>query len=363
MSVNAKPPPDLSDTSKARASELLDWLCDQGQLYPSKTLRVENDALEELVGITFDVAKKSGSAGLSLAMHYAQLYSLVNCASDTQELTDASNSLAAGGKLIASVASEPQSRGDILSSEAVMRPVGDRIVIEKQSFNTSYVPDAGAFLVTATEAGSERPVQRLVLAHAEQTEMQDVGHNRMLGMQDMDNRAWRFTFEVAREQVFALPFPEIARRYMTPASHVLWSACWSGIAASALGKAARTIPKSKKGVSPSAEALALSDLRRRHDVVNVLIRDALKSAASAARAGLNLDDAARLNRLKITASQDCAAIVLDALRLIGFRAYAETGELSLSEEIRDILSAQLMVSNTRLASQNTLIDRFAGDAP
>jgi hypothetical protein len=51
-------------------------------------------------------------------------------------------------------------------------------------------------------------------------------------------------------------------------------------------------------------------------------------------------------------------ICIGSLSVIGFAAYAEKGKFSLSEIIRDALSARVMISNYRLLLANSAIERF-----
>ena len=304
------------------------------------------------VSLTYDLARRSGSAGLTYAMHLAQIHTWAAHAGTSTYLADELKTLIASRKLVASVVSEPGTGGNIHQATARM---GD--TLQKDTSNTSYVPDAGAFLVTAMDTSGAKPVQRLVMVRADQTEAIQIRPNRMMGMQDIHNAAWSFTFRYPPQAVFAEPFPAIASTTMTAATHLLWAGLWSGLAARALDTAQRY---AKKELPPDIAAqvlIRLSDLRNKHYVLNALIRDNLTPGPTP------FAGAAALNRLKIIGSDTAVEVALACLTVIGLRAYAEAGPYSLSEVVRDALSGPIMVANARLQANTAGIDRYSEDRP
>lgn len=61
-------------------------------------------------------------------------------------------------------------------------------------------------------------------------------------------------------------------------------------------------------------------------------------------AGLNV----RANALKMQVSTDVVRVAELALEVCGMAGYSETGEFSVCRQLRDLLSARLMISNDRL---------------
>ena len=309
-------------------------------------------ALAQAVALTFALARRSGSAGLTYAMHAAQLHTWGAHVKGNAYLADQLRDTVAGRRLVASVVSEPATGGDIHRATASLGAV-----LHKTTSNTSYVPQAGAFLVTAVDMSGPRPVQCLVMVRADATLMQELRRNRMMGMTDIYNAAWQFEFTHPPEAVFADAFTTIASATMTPATHLLWAALWSGLAARALDTA-HHFAKAELPAEVAAQLqLKLSDLRNKHYVLNALIRDNLGPASNRFAA------AANINRLKIVGSQNATEIALGCLTLIGLRAYAEDGPYSLSQVVRDVLSGPLMVANARLQANTASIDRYSEDQP
>jgi acyl-CoA dehydrogenase len=62
--------------------------------------------------------------------------------------------------------------------------------------------------------------------------------------------------------------------------------------------------------------------------------------------------AVAVNALKLNASSTSKEICLSALEVCGFEGYGNSGENSVSRNIRDVLSAAIMVSNERLVTVN-----------
>ena len=305
------------------------------------------------VDLTFELSRRSGSAGLTYAMHLAQLHSWAAHVKGSTYLAQELRSLIATRKLVASVVSEPETGGNIHRTTAVMA----QSELRKETSNTSYVPDAGAFLVTAMDHSGAKPVQRLVMVRADATDAVETRRNHLMGFKDIDNRAWSFTFRYPPEAVFSETFATIAATTMTAATHLLWAGLWSGLAARALDTAARFAKTELPPDIAAAVQTQLSALRNQHYVLNALIRDNLRPQPTPFAA------AAAINRLKIIGSDSARDTALACLQIVGLRGYAETGPYSLSEVVCDAISGPLMVANARLQANTAGIDRYSEERP
>jgi hypothetical protein len=105
----------------------------------------------------------------------------------------------------------------------------------------------------------------------------------------------------------------------------------------------------------------LSRLNDKHYQMNAIIRDAIAAQDGRSAAGMGLLRTAQIKRLKIVCSDLLQEICLGALGIVGMRGYAEGGPYSLSEPLRDALSAKVMISNYRLLVGNTQIERYIED--
>ncbi len=348
-------------SAEARCDALISWVADHNFL--ALTVPIEygglGATLADGVQMVYEIARRSGSAGLTYAMHLGQIHTWASHVKSSPYLADQLRCVVAQRKLVASVVSEPETGGNIHKATAVMAHTGSGMELRKDTSNTSYVPHAGAFLVTAMEMVGDKPVQRLVVVRADATEAVEKRRNVLMGMQGIDNRSWSFTFRYPAEAVFAEPFSAIASATMTSATHLLWAALWSGLSARALDTAGRYAKKELPEPTSGVVLTQLSELRNRHYILNALIRDNLPETRPASPFAAS----GQINRLKIVASETACDIVLACLQTVGFRGYAEGGPYSLSEPLRDVLSGPLMVSNARLQANTAGVDRYSEERP
>ena len=330
-----------------------------------KELGGANLSLRDAAKIVFNISKTSASVGLIYAMHLSQILCLVRHTENSTFLTECLKKLTAQQGLVASVASETAVGGDIFGSRCTIMTKKDKLFLEKSTPNISYANTASAFLITALDTRGKRPVQRLIYTDAEQTGLKVLHENIFLGMQGIVNRSYEVSATFSQSSIFQATFPIIARETMTPATHLLWSAVWSGIAAHALDIAQCFVGKELKNDSLTQKtmALKLSTLVNMHHTMNALIRDALYTWESEDKSALGFAAAAQFNRLKVLCSETVNDICYQALVICGLRGYAENGPYSLSEIIRDALSAPLMVSNHRLIHNTVTIEKFVEESP
>jgi acyl-CoA dehydrogenase len=262
--------------------------------------------------------------------------------------------------------------GDILRSICRTAPDGPGSHrLEKRLANVSYLDRAGAVLATAMHEERGRAAQRLVLIEAADLDVRVERETLFLGMRGVVNRAVTIKGRFPDAAVFPEPFAVVART-MSAASHVLWAAVWSGLAAAALRKAealAAPPPAPPAGRAPGVEAdvggpraMRLAAAGGRLYAMNALIRDACLALDGAADApGSPLGGAVRSNSLKIHCADMLAEVVADCALAAGLGGYVEGTPESLSEVVRDSFSARIMVSSDRLAGNNAAVRRFVRD--
>ena len=330
---------------------------------------VDGLRLIDIARITFEIARQSGSAGLIYAMHMSQAFTVVRHGIGPH--FEAFQQKMLGQQLlIASGTSEKGLGGDILHSLCNISDSADgRLYLAKESPNVSYLDHASAILVTANWQATNRRKSRQVLVLVEtgvggdqETRLSPGPASEFFGMRGILNRPWKIEASFPVAAVFPAPFGGIARGTMTPVIHILWAALWSGIAASVLTKAklfaSSEIP-ADADITPVIQH-SLTRLIDRHYMMNAMIRDAIREFDSidAGSDGLGFARAARINRLKVCASELVEEICQGALHIIGMRGYATSGSFSITEEIADARSAGIMVSNTRLAVNTAKIENF-----
>jgi len=322
--------------------------------------------IAEVARITQDIARVSGSAGLLYAMHMSQLLSLVRHGGDTPYFDDLKRRAVRDQLLFCSGTSERGLGGDILHSICVIEEDTDGgLKVTKDIPNISYVDHAGGVLISAMmNQGGKSPVQVLVAAETNGIEFTPGREAGFIGMRGLLNRSYVLTARFPPGAVFAQPYPVIARETMTPSIHIFWAAVWSGIAQHSLETAKAFLGKEMKADAEISTVVShrLTHLVDQHHAMNALIRDAIadeeRREDGASNAASGFAQAARSNRLKVTCSRLLNEITYGALELVGIRGYAVDGPYSLSEPLRDGLSASLMVSNYRLSANNAKLERF-----
>jgi acyl-CoA dehydrogenase len=321
--------------------------------------------LADTARITERLARVSGSLGLIYAMHMSQLFSVVEHGKGA--FFDAFlRRVVKDQILIASGTSEKGPGGDIFTSICLVETLGDgQLSITKESPNISYLDHAGAILVTANMAQAKgKPKQILAVVEMANIEKSSPYETEFLGMKGILNKPWKISGSFTNDAVFPVLFAPIARDTMTPTIQVLWAALWSGIAWGVLDKAKAFIGKEIPTDSDMLPVLhhELTRLINKHYLMNSMIRDAIAEyELPRGGQGLSFGPAARINRLKVEASEMLNQICQGALGLIGIRAYATGGPYSLATAVADAMSAPIMVSNYRLSMNNAKIEGYVDE--
>lgn len=318
--------------------------------------------IRELAAATEILAKQCSSTGLIWAMQHSQVLAIAEHTSASPSWSALRRRIAEQGTLIASVASEEAIGGNFGVSDAVLETEVDTVRVVKKASATSYAPQADGYLVSCRRGPSAPAHDTVVLlALRDQCQLRDIGPWDAMGMRGTSTTPVTIEARVPADQVFPAPFGQILRRTMIPVAHTLWSACWIGIASAALQRAHEYLTTGHR--SSPARITALDDAADQLDIA----RDRFACAVEELDQRLQhvpgsgvpipmlrgeLAAVRRHNELKIEVSTLCAAAALGALRVIGMPGYAENSPWTVARQVRDLLSAPLMVNNLRLADVN-----------
>jgi len=316
----------------------------------------------ELAGLCSSLGKACGSSAMVLAMHYVQVACLVRHSGNTESFRAYLKELAERQSLLASMTSENGTFGEMRTSLCAVRRENGRFTLEKDATTGSYCAQADAILVTARRAPDAAGTdQALVLVNRDDCKLTQTGTWDAMGMRGTCSPGFRLEAQAPEEQILPAPFADIAAQTMVPYSHVLWSSLWWGIAADAVARAADLIRSSARRspgtVPPSAAALAQvsAELQAMHNnwLALAAALDELEARGPAGRRELNsISWALKLNHLKVGASEAAPRIVHQALQVTGILGYKNDTPYSLGRHYRDVLSASLMISNSRIASKS-----------
>ena len=314
----------------------------------------------ELSSLCATLGQECASSAMILAMHFIQVGCLMNHCGKNLLIKKYLARLAKQQRLIASVTSEIGVDGDLRRSICFLEQTGSTFSLTKNATTISYAEFADDLLVTArSNPEANQNDQRLVLCLFPEYRLELSTQWDTLGMRGTCSPGGKVSASGENWQVLSTPFAEIAAETMVPYSHILWSACWLGIAMDAVAKTRKLIQqKARKNPSAipqgavrlSAIEGKLQTMRAEHESTVQHYLDLLEAKD---KGGLsNFGFLIKINNLKLNASRLVTEIVLEAIEICGIAAYRNDTEFSLGRHLRDALSAPLMVNNERIHEAN-----------
>lgn len=323
--------------------------------------------LAEIAGQCQRLGEACAATAMIFAMHQIQVACVVSHGLGTAWFEALARRIAGDQLLVASITSEVGIGGDMRSSLCAIERSGERFTLSKQGPTISYGAEADLFLATARAHG-DAPAsdQRLVAIPRDGCRMSLIGEWNAMGMRGTCSTGFVVEAEGDAAQILPAPFAEIAAETMTPVSHLLWGGVWTGIAAEALTRARRFLRAKARGQAavPGAgasrlmAAIGLIESAQARLAVLLAAFDATHALGSD-RAIVPTEDggwpvglacATTLNMLKHDVATLCHQAVLEAMLVCGMAGYRNGGAHSVARHLRDILSAQLMIGNDRIAA-------------
>ncbi|MEU3574079.1 acyl-CoA dehydrogenase family protein [Kitasatospora sp. NPDC036755] len=308
----------------------------------------------DLVEASIALGRVDMSVAMVFAMHGQQVAALVRHGGERLR-AEVLPEVAAGRVYLASVTTEAGKGGHLLSAEAALAAADGELLVDRFAPIVTGGEHADAFLVTMLSPHATNPGQvSLVYARRDQLEIERSGDWQPLGMRASHSVALRLRGRVPEHQVVGAhgDFRSVVTGVFGPLAHLGWSACWLGTAAGALSRVLRLLrsPEGRKQSNLESELLLtrLSRARQRLDTVYALLVQTERTVAEAAdltppRIQL------RLNALKITAAEECYAVVDELVDAVGMRhGYLKGSPTRLEQALRDLRSAVLNYSNDRL---------------
>lgn len=318
----------------------------------------------------FELGRRCGASAMVFAMHQIQVHSIVRHLDGAPWFEQYLRNLARDQRLIASATSEAGTGGDMGRSVAAVVQDGDGIcTFEKQAPTISYGAHADDLFTTLRRAPESEPGdQVIVLTTREQTTMEPTGTWDPLGMRGTCSPGAIVRATFPAEQILATEFSRVSAESMVPASHILWSHLWLGIATDAFDRArafVRAAAKRSPGEPPPA-AQRLSHVMSELSLLRAEVSSGLAEYTAAAdepgREWLSTMAAAlRMNNLKIAASEQAPRVCQSAMGVCGIVGYKNDTPYSLGRHLRDAMSACLMVANERIHQTNASLLLIAKD--
>lgn len=311
-------------------------------------------SIRDAAQICYALGRVCSSTAMIYAMHQANVACVVHHADDNPRFASYVRRIAEHQLLIASSTTEGRNGANVRSSESPILRDGARISLSRNASVVSYGADADAILTTARRSPDSLPSdQVLALFFKDDYRLQRTVNWDVMGMRGTCSEGFQLEAQGEAEQVMSEPYEKIHRRSMMPVTHLLWAACWAGIAAGAVERAQgfiRKAARAAKGVLPPGAPCATQASLSLMTLVN-LVDSALSDHAQRQESGDGLDDIGfqtQLNLLKVGASELAIETVMQAMNAAGIAGYRNDSEFSISRPLRDILSSAVMINNHRI---------------
>jgi acyl-CoA dehydrogenase len=293
------------------------------------------------------------STAMIWAMHQIQVACIARHCPPESYLASYLRDVARNQLLIASITSEVGVGGDIRTSIAAVEDGASPGCkqLSKHGSTVSYGDQSDAFLVTArrsTEAGPQDQV--LVLLHRHNVVLQRTGTWNTLGMRGTCSPSYQLSGAFPDYQILPAPFSDICTETMVPFSHILWAACWLGIATDAVSRA-QSLHRARSARRETPD-LRLSDASTLLQQMRATVMDTARRFSEATINSASMPWMIEMNQLKLSASELVVNIVSLALSICGMRGYTNEGPYALGRHLRDAYAAGAMINNQRLRETN-----------
>ncbi|MGH2875998.1 MAG: acyl-CoA dehydrogenase family protein [Solirubrobacteraceae bacterium] len=313
-------------------------------------------SLRALARACAELGRACSSSAMVFAMHQIQVATIVRHLDAEGWYEAYLRRVVAEQRLVASVTSEIGTGGDMGRSIAPVTPGEDGMLgFEKQAPTVSYGAHADDLFTTVRRSEQAEQVdQVLVLHHAADTELEPAGTWDTIGMRGTCSPGFVVRARFAPEQVLGAPFSTVMNESHVPISHILWSHVWLGIATEAFerGRAFVRAAARRAPGAPVPAAHSLSRVMSELALLRAEVRDGLEAfVADYDRERLGtMGTILRFNNLKLAASEQAPRVCMGVLEVIGIMAYKNDSPYGVGRQLRDSLSARLMVANERIHS-------------
>ncbi|MFC4856078.1 acyl-CoA dehydrogenase family protein [Actinophytocola glycyrrhizae] len=342
-----------------------------GLLVPTEFGGLGGD-LTDLVAVCQVLGGACTSTALVFAMHCQQVDAVVRFGTPSLR-AGLLPRVAAGGMYLASITSEREKGGHLLTSAAPLDWHGDTATFVRDAPIVTGATHADGFLVTMRARPDADPREvTLVFVDRREAEVETKGEWNPLGMRGTHSLPLRLTATVPSADVVGAPgaFREVAVESFMPLAHIGWAAVWLGTARQALHELVSRLrsPKRPSSVDLSSDLVAERVARIRHDLelVSAYLGSVVAEVTDHRARGASLGAPhvqIHLNTLKVTAAELTYAAVDRCVQLGGLGlGYLRNSPVPLERYFRDLRAAALNYSNERLLKANgvlALADRGA----
>jgi acyl-CoA dehydrogenase len=302
------------------------------------------------------LSRYCSATGCVLAMHTIEVFLLLKHGT-TPALRRRVAELVDQQLLIANANSEAGVGGDVMRSIAGLTPEGDGWHFEKQALAASYGLSADLIASTSRRSPDAAETDQVVaLFRTADFELEPVGGWDTLGLRGTCSTGLQMRGHVTDEDLFPVPFAEIANGGGGQLRHVLLTAVWTGLGEAALDEAHRAVRKAARreiGKTPQS-AVRLAEMMVEVQAARGTLFEALRQVELAI-ADDTLEDIGlimTLRNVKLVTSTTAVSIATKALQICGINGFRRGPENRLERVIRDAHGGLIMVSNDRYLLEN-----------
>ena len=314
----------------------------------------------QICRICEQLGQYDASAAMIYAMHQIQVACIVDHAQDQEYFDNYLRELVANQYLLASATTEIGVGGDVRSSICAVNVDGDEFELTKKAPVISYAMDSDAIMVTCRRSedapGND---QAVVLVKTADRKLEQIAGWDTLGFRGTCSSGFIVSSKGNAAQIMEAPYADVLAKSMHPVSHLTWASLWTGLAASAVEVARKTVREAarKNPDVPPVSALRLSEVNEllfsmRSGLYEAMDEYQALLDAGDDRAFENFGFAIKINNVKIRCSEMVVDIVGKALQIVGISGYKNDSAKSLSRHLRDAYGASLMVNNDRIRGHN-----------
>ena len=311
-------------------------------------------SIAELTDMCYALGRACSSTAMIFAMHQTKVACLVRHGTGSHWHEKLMRRVAAEQLLLASSTTEGQNGGNIRSSAAAVERAGAEISLMRNATVISYGAQADGIVTIARRANDAAASDQVLLALTKDNYTLERSLEwETLGMRGTCSAGFELKATASAEQVFPEAYEKIHAQTMTPVAHLCWSSVWAGIAAAAVDRAQLFIRKAARGAGGqmppgaahfTAAKMTLTKLRAM--ITSTLDTYMTHEHDEAALSSLGFQSS--INLLKVEASELAVVTVMSAMRACGLSGFRNDGDFSVGRQLRDVLSAPLMINNDRI---------------
>ena len=312
------------------------------------------------VGNTIRVLSRyCGATGSVLAMHNEQMFLLLKHG-HTPALHRLVDEIVDKQLLIANANSEVGLGGDVMRSLTALEPDGDGWRFDKQALAASYGSHADLILSTARRAPDAAETDQVAaMLRANEMTLEETTGWDTLGLRGTRSSGLHISGHVTADDLFPVPFAEMASRGGGQMRHVLLTAVWTGLAEGAMHEAHKTVrAAARRNIGTTNQsAMRLAEIMTDVQVARATLADAQRQIEVAIETD-TLEDIGlitSLRNVKIVTTTTAVRVAGMALQICSINGYRRGKDHPLERILRDAYGGLIMVGNDRYLAENAQI--------